>query len=247
MIYFDNSATSRNKPKEVYDAFNYYVRDIGVSPGRGSYALGITASRMLYQSRKAVAKFFGIDNSNNVVFTKNSTEAINLFFNGYLNSGDRISIVLIELTSQDINEQRIFDTINRAGIKLSSADIIKNNLFKKCLDVCNNAHKTREEVCNLHDSLWEAIFYKDESTSNLWDEKRIFGNVQKSNLEFLLYCVAEIKWGRNDELFSKLEKVYVDNTANYNYEQMGDLIQEISKYGCRFVINFIKVVRNSII
>lgn len=92
MIYFDNSATSRTKPEEVYDAFNYYVRDIGVSPGRGSYALGITASRMLYQSRKAVAKFFGIDNSNNVVFTKNSTEAINLFFNGYLNKGDHVLI-----------------------------------------------------------------------------------------------------------------------------------------------------------
>lgn len=92
MIYFDNSATSRIKPEEVYDAFNYYVREIGVSPGRGSYGLGITASRMLYQSRKAVAKFFGIDNSNNVVFTKNSTEAINLFFNGYLNVGDHILI-----------------------------------------------------------------------------------------------------------------------------------------------------------
>ena len=60
MIYFDNSATSKNKPEEVYDAYNYYVRNIGVSPGRGSYSLGITASRMLYQSRKAVAKFFGI-------------------------------------------------------------------------------------------------------------------------------------------------------------------------------------------
>lgn len=156
---------------------------------------------------------------------------------------DRITIVLIELTSQDINEQRIFDTINRAGIKLSSADIIKNNLFKKCLDVCNNAHKTREDVCNLHDSLWEETFYKDESTSNLWDEKRIFGNVQKSNLEFLLYCVAEIKWGRNDELFSKLEKVYVDNTANYDYEQMRDLIQEISKYGSlykKYILDFHK-------
>lgn len=156
---------------------------------------------------------------------------------------DRITIVLIELTSQDINEQRIFDTINRAGIKLSSADIIKNNLFKKCLDVCNNAHKTREDVCKLHDSLWEATFYQDESTSNMWDEKRIFGNVQKSNLEFLLYCVAEIKWGRNDELFSKLEKVYVDNTANYDYEQMKDLIQEISKYGSlykKYILDFHK-------
>ena len=54
MIYLDNAATTKYKPDEVYDAFNYYVREIGVSPGRGSYQLGIEASRMLYQTRKWV-------------------------------------------------------------------------------------------------------------------------------------------------------------------------------------------------
>ena len=60
MIYFDNAATSRPKPEAVYKAFEYYVREIGTSPGRGSYSLAIQASRMLYQSRKTVAGFFGI-------------------------------------------------------------------------------------------------------------------------------------------------------------------------------------------
>ena len=92
MIYFDNAATTRMKPKEVLEAFNYYVTEIGASPGRGSYSLGIQASRMLYQSRKTVASFFGIDNPGNVVFTKNSTEGINFFFNGYLKSGDHVLI-----------------------------------------------------------------------------------------------------------------------------------------------------------
>lgn len=92
IIYFDNAATTRNKPKEVLDAFYYYIKEIGTSPGRGSYQLGIQASRMLYQSRKAIAHFFGNENSTNVVFTKNSTEAINLFFNGYLQSGDHVII-----------------------------------------------------------------------------------------------------------------------------------------------------------
>lgn len=92
MIYFDNAATSRKKPEEVYDAFNYYVREIGTSPGRGSYSLAIQASRMLYQSRKTVSGFFGGVNPNNVVFTKNSTEAINLFFNGFLKKGDHVLI-----------------------------------------------------------------------------------------------------------------------------------------------------------
>ena len=92
LVYFDNAATTRNKPKEVLDAFNYYIQEIGTSPGRGSYQLGVQASRMLYQSRKAVAQYFGNHNSTNVVFTKNSTEAINLFFNGNLQNGDHVII-----------------------------------------------------------------------------------------------------------------------------------------------------------
>lgn len=92
MIYFDNAATSRPKPEAVYDAYNYYVREIGTSPGRGSYGLAIQASRMLYQSRKTLAGFFGVDDPSNVVFTKNSTEAINLFFNGFLSANDHVLI-----------------------------------------------------------------------------------------------------------------------------------------------------------
>jgi Selenocysteine lyase len=92
MIYFDNAATTRIKPDEVMSAFIYYMRDIGVSPGRGSYSLGIQASRMLFQSRKAVAAFFGSNHNTNVLFTKNSTEAINLYFNGTLQQGDHVLI-----------------------------------------------------------------------------------------------------------------------------------------------------------
>lgn len=92
MVYFDNAATSRPKPEVVTAAFMEYVQRIGTSPGRGSYSLGISASRMLYQSRKAVTNFFGCSQKTNVVFTKNSTEAINLFLNGYLQPGDHVLI-----------------------------------------------------------------------------------------------------------------------------------------------------------
>ena len=47
MIYLDNAATTKYKPEEVYDAVNFYLREVGVSPGRGSYSVGIDASRML--------------------------------------------------------------------------------------------------------------------------------------------------------------------------------------------------------
>lgn len=96
MIYFDNAATTRTKPDCVLEAFLQYVKEIGASPGRGSYKLGIEASRMLYQSRKTAAWFFGIAEPSNVVFTKNSTEAINLFFCGYLKKGDHVLISPLE-------------------------------------------------------------------------------------------------------------------------------------------------------
>lgn len=96
MVYFDNAATSRIKPDVVYDAFMNYMKEVGASPGRGSYSLGIKASRMLYQSRKTVTEYFGNPNKTNVVFTKNSTEAINLFLKGFLKKGDHVLISCFE-------------------------------------------------------------------------------------------------------------------------------------------------------
>lgn len=91
MIYLDNAATTKYKPQKVIEAFSQYITDVGVSPGRGSYSLGVEASRMLYKSRMTLAKYFGLSEPN-VIFTKNSTEAINLFFRGFLNQGDHVVI-----------------------------------------------------------------------------------------------------------------------------------------------------------
>jgi len=92
IIYFDNAATSRPKPDVVIDAFIRYVTDVGVSPGRGAYELAINASRMLYQCRKTVANYFGCQKKDNVIFTKNSTEAINVFLHAFLQQGDHVLI-----------------------------------------------------------------------------------------------------------------------------------------------------------
>lgn len=96
MIYFDNAATTKYKPDEVLEAVTYYLRDVGVSPGRGSYSLGIEASRMLYKARCCVGKYFDMSQPEKVIFTKNSTEAINLLFNGLLEERDHVIITCYE-------------------------------------------------------------------------------------------------------------------------------------------------------
>lgn len=129
MIYFDNAATTKYKPEEVYKAFEYYVREIGVSPGRGSYQLGIEASRMLFKTRKKVAEYFGLS-SNSVIFTKNSTEAINLFFNGYLKQGDHVIITCYEHNAvlrplHQMKSARIIDysVVSRDDLELEPEEI----------------------------------------------------------------------------------------------------------------------------
>ncbi len=131
MVYLDNAATTKYKPEEVYKAFEYYVREIGVSPGRGSYQLGIEASRMLYKTRRVVAKYFGIDEPN-VIFTKNSTEAINMLFNGLLENGDHVIISCYEHNAvlrplHTLKEKGIIDysIISREDLMLSPEEVYK--------------------------------------------------------------------------------------------------------------------------
>lgn len=131
MIYFDNAATTKYKPQEVIDAFFQYITEVGVSPGRGSYSLGVEASRLLYKSRMTLAKYFGLYEPN-VIFTKNSTEAINLFFRGYLNQGDHVVISAYEHNAvlrplEAMKQEGIVDysVVKREDLDKAPAEIIK--------------------------------------------------------------------------------------------------------------------------
>lgn len=148
MIYFDNASTTKYKPEEVYKAFEYYVREVGVSPGRGSYQLGIEASRMLYKTRKKVANYFGMDNSN-VIFTKNSTEAINLFFDGFLEKDDHVIITCYEHNAvlrplhKLYEEGKVtYSVITREDLELSPEEIYikyaKDNTKLFCITLASN-------------------------------------------------------------------------------------------------------------
>ncbi len=159
MIYFDNAATTKYKPDEVIEALNYYLRDVGVSPGRGSYSLGIEASRMLYKSRTTVGKYFGMTNPEKVVLTKNSTEAINLLFNGLLEKGDHVIISCYEHNAvlrplHNLKQRGIIDysVINRDDLGLSA-----EGLFAKYAK-----ENTRMIALTLASNLTGRIVYKEE-------------------------------------------------------------------------------------
>jgi len=90
VIYFDNAATSFPKPEVVYDAVDYYYRYIGTSSGRGAYRQALRADEMVLETRNLLGQLFNIKDVNNIVFTANITESLNLALKGLLQTGDHV-------------------------------------------------------------------------------------------------------------------------------------------------------------
>lgn len=90
MIYLDNAATTFPKPPSVVRAVTDYMTRNGSSYGRGGYKSAIGSADLLWQSRESVARLIGSDKPENLVFTKNATEALNLSIKGILKQGCRV-------------------------------------------------------------------------------------------------------------------------------------------------------------
>ena len=159
MIYFDNAATTKYKPDEVIEALNYYLIDVGVSPGRGSYSLGIEASRMLYKARTTVGKYFGMTSPDKVVFTKNSTEAINLLFNGLLKNGDHVIISCYEHNAvlRPLHYLKQKGIVEYSVISREDLDLCAEDLFAKYVK-----DNTRMLALTLASNLTGRIIYREE-------------------------------------------------------------------------------------
>jgi len=90
VIYLDNAATSHPKPEGVKAAISDYLDNVGASPGRSGHQLAAAAGRLLFQTRRAVARLFRLDDSGNIIFTQNATASLNLALFGLLRPGDRV-------------------------------------------------------------------------------------------------------------------------------------------------------------
>ncbi len=87
MIYLDNAATTLCKPPQVSEAVLHALSSMG-NAARGAHGGALEASRTVYGTRVKLAKLFGCPRPDHVVFTANSTEALNIAINGLLRPGD---------------------------------------------------------------------------------------------------------------------------------------------------------------
>lgn len=90
LIYFDNAATTFPKPEEVYRKVDHILRNVGANPGRSGHRMALDANRIILDARDSIARLFNIEDSSRVVFTSNTTEALNIGIKGFLHSGDHV-------------------------------------------------------------------------------------------------------------------------------------------------------------
>ena len=79
LVYLDNAATTFPKPPDVLREVNDCIRRYCGNPGRGSHPLAMSAAERIYEFREAAAKFLGLSSPETIVFTENTTYAINIF------------------------------------------------------------------------------------------------------------------------------------------------------------------------
>ena len=109
LIYFDNAATSQ-KPKQVIDSMDDYYKNHNANIHRSIHQLGEEATKLYEEAHEKVADFINADSYQNIVFTKNTTESLNLLaysLTSKLKKGDEIVISQMEHHSNFVPWQQL--------------------------------------------------------------------------------------------------------------------------------------------
>lgn len=98
MIYLDNAATSMVKPPAVVSAVTEALTSLG-NASRGAHEGALKSNRLIYRTRMKLASFFGAPRSEQVIFTNNSTEALNIAISGAIRKGGHVITTVLEHNS----------------------------------------------------------------------------------------------------------------------------------------------------
>ena len=172
----------------------------------------------------------------------NITQAYNYFKDNLvpnvLNLDSILSNVLfvgIDL-SQEEDEQQIFDTINSLGVKLTTAELLKNYFFN------------RDDI-EKYNEYWKEVFEKDEETKNYWDREIIAGRLRRTFIDLFFFAYLQIKIQETDfkvkaedkDAYAKVEHLfesYKNFITSYLNDNKEAILSEIKEYALLFKKNF---------
>lgn len=115
ITYLDSGATSQ-RPQIVIDKIKEFYEKYNANPHRGAYSLSMEATSAYEEAREKVAKFIGARYSEEIIFSKNASESLNLVAYSYgmdnLKKGDEVVISIMEHHSNLVPWQNVTKTTN---------------------------------------------------------------------------------------------------------------------------------------
>ncbi len=239
IAYLDSAATTQ-KPESVLRAIQKFYEENNANPHRGAYKLSINATRVYDEAREKVAHFINAENSNQIVFTRNATEALNLIAYSYglnkIKKDDEILLSIMEHHSNLVPWQYV---AKKTGAKLNYmytndegklTDEEIENKIKKGVKIVGITHVsnvlgTVNEVEKIIKKAHEvgAIVVLDASQS----VPHMKVDVQKLNADFLVFSGHKmlsplgigVLYGKKELLEDMTPFLYGGDMIEYVYEQ----------------------------
>ncbi len=110
IAYLDSGATTQ-KPIQVIKAIEEYYQKYNANPHRGAYSLSIEATQAYENTREKIANFINAKNKEDIIFSKNATESLNLLAYSYgmqkLKKGDEVVLSIMEHHSNLVPWQKV--------------------------------------------------------------------------------------------------------------------------------------------
>ena len=172
----------------------------------------------------------------------NITQAYNYFKDNLVPDGLNLDSILSNVLfvgidlSQEEDEQQIFDTINSLGVKLTTAELLKNYFFN------------RDDI-EKYNEYWKEVFEKDEETKNYWDREVIAGRLRRTFIDLFFFAYLQIKIQETDfkvkaedkDAYAKVEHLF-ESYKNFIRSYLNDdkeaILSEIKEYALLFKKNF---------
>lgn len=99
MLYLDNAATSKQKPKVFYKSMNKYIRELSVNSGHGGHDFSIKGTEKISETAEELASLFKIENPSRIAFSHNATMSLNQAITGLLKKGGHAVVTQMEHNS----------------------------------------------------------------------------------------------------------------------------------------------------
>lgn len=111
----DNGSTSFPKAPGVAESVYEYLTNVGANANRGAYSKSFEVENIIFETRELLCSLFNFDKPENVIFTKNITEALNVLIKGLFKRGDHVIVSSMEHNAV----MRPLNTLKEGGVEFS--------------------------------------------------------------------------------------------------------------------------------